>query len=326
MPHPLRWFLPGVVHEVTIRTIQGRFLLRPGDDARDLTLGVLGRGLFLYPEVNLHGFTFLSNHAHLLVSSRDGAKLATFLGYVHGNLARELGRLYGWRGPFWGRRYRPIPIVDETALVRRLRYLLAQAVKEGLVERPEQWPGATSTPWLLGADLAGTWIFRDLETRARRRGGEIDPETYTERYPIRLCPLPGWETLSRAEIAARTRALIDDVVAEARANRSHPPLGVAAVLRQDPHAAPAELTCSPAPVCHASTRTVHEAFRAAYRTFVDAFRTAAAAVKRGAAAIFSAFPPGSFPPAAPFVRPPDLFPLPWLPEPPQRPAIGRGTL
>src|SRR5262245_10997904 len=212
MGHPLRWFLPGVVYESTIRTIQERFLLRPSRLSRDLILGVIGRAQRLYSGVQLYAFVYMSNHAHLLVSADDGAQLAAFLGFVNGNVAREMGRLHGWAGALWGRRHRPIPILDEEALLARLRYLLAQGVKEGLVASPRDWPGASAVPGLLGdMTLAGRWCNRTLETRARRRGAAHAAGAFDETYLVRLTPLPAWAALDAKSLAVRYEALVHDI-------------------------------------------------------------------------------------------------------------------
>ncbi|PTL74953.1 hypothetical protein DAT35_57475 [Vitiosangium sp. GDMCC 1.1324] len=42
------------------------------------------------------------------------------------------------------------PVLDDEALVGRLRYVLTHGVKEGLVERSAEWPGLTCLPQLLG--------------------------------------------------------------------------------------------------------------------------------------------------------------------------------
>jgi putative transposase len=312
MAHPLRWFVPDTVYEFTSRTIQERFLLRPSVNARQLVLGVIARGLMLYPAVQMHAFAFLSNHWHTMLSSSCGAQMAAFMGYVNSNVAREMGRIHRWRGRFWARRTRPIPILDDVAMVERLRYLLAQGVKEGLVAHPEEWPGATSTPWLLGQTLVGIWIDRDLETRARRYSANPDPTRYTFEYELRLSPLPCWAELTREEIAERTRALMNDVVTEAQAHRRGV-AGVDAVLRQDPHSSPLESKRGPAPACHASTLPLRVAFRAAYRAFIGAFRAAADALKEdrdGASRL--PFPAGSFPARAAFVQPARSYRAPWL--------------
>jgi hypothetical protein len=77
--------------------------------------------------------------------------------YVNSNLAREAGRLYEWKEKFWGRRYQAIVVSnEEEAQIDRLEYILSNSVKEGLVERPQDWPGAHSVGALLtGEPLEG---------------------------------------------------------------------------------------------------------------------------------------------------------------------------
>src|SRR5262245_31582865 len=124
MGHPLRWFFPGVVYEITTRVCQERFLLRPSPAIREIILGVIGRAQQLY-DVRLHGFNYLSNHGHQLASADDGEQFVAFLCHVNGNIARKVGREHGWTGPFWGRRARAIPVLDEIAQVDRLKYVMA---------------------------------------------------------------------------------------------------------------------------------------------------------------------------------------------------------
>ncbi len=301
MGHPLRWFLPTVVYEVTTRTIQERFLLRPSAEAREIILGILGRALELYPHVNLHAFVCLSNHVHMLVSSRTGADFTGFTGYVNGRVAFEMGRMHGWRGPFWGRRNRPIAILDEDAQIARLRYLIAQGCKEGLVLTPRDWPGASSLPALLGdMEVEGWWFDRDQERRARTRGEQPGRYDHAIRYRFRLSPLPALAHLPPDDLRTRHRLLVEQVEAETRERHAAAgtrPLGVAALLAQDPHARPATPKHSPAPLCHASSTPVRSAFRAAYRAFVDAFRHAAEVLRASKpGSPLPTFPTGSFPP------------------------------
>ena len=140
MPRPLRLILPGQMVEVTIRTQQSRLLLRPSKELNAAILAVLGRALHLY-DVALCGFAVLSNHAHFLAVPADGQELARFMQFLNCNISKAVGRLHDWRGAVWERRYRAIPVVDEASQVARLRYVLAQGCAEGLVMRPEDWPG-----------------------------------------------------------------------------------------------------------------------------------------------------------------------------------------
>jgi hypothetical protein len=60
------------------------------------------------------------------------------MGYVCSKLAREVGRLTGWREKIFSRRYQAILISEEeSAQVERLIYLLSHGAKENLVSRPQ---------------------------------------------------------------------------------------------------------------------------------------------------------------------------------------------
>jgi hypothetical protein len=84
----------------------------------------------------------LSSHYHLLLRVENAQQLSQFMGYFNGNLAREVARLTGWKDKVWSRRYESILVTEEdTAQVDRLRYLLENSCKEGLVDSPIHWPG-----------------------------------------------------------------------------------------------------------------------------------------------------------------------------------------
>src|SRR5688500_4596269 len=116
--HPGR----GSLVEITCRTDQGRYLLRPDPVIDDILLGVLGRAQRLYP-VEICGFSFLSSHYHLLLWVPDSRSMARFMWYFQTNAAREVARLTDWPNGVWSDRYTSIPVSDEPAAqVDRLRY------------------------------------------------------------------------------------------------------------------------------------------------------------------------------------------------------------
>src|SRR4029077_5284845 len=84
-------FIPdgGALVEVTCRTLQSRFLLRPGRPLDEIIVGVLGRAQRLY-KVRCCGYTFASNHFHLLLDVDNALQLSRFMGYVSSNIAREI--------------------------------------------------------------------------------------------------------------------------------------------------------------------------------------------------------------------------------------------
>jgi len=62
--------------EVTVRTIQARFLLRPSVALNEIILGVLGRAQRLHG-VEIVAFCFLSGHFHMLVLVNDAKQLSS---------------------------------------------------------------------------------------------------------------------------------------------------------------------------------------------------------------------------------------------------------
>ena len=309
MARRIRFVPPSSLVEVTCRTVQGRWLLRPSPELRDIVVGILARARTRYSGVRLHAFVFLSNHFHLLATAESAQQLAGFMCYVNSNVAREAGRLYQWTDKFWGTRFQAIVVsLEEAAQVGRLRYVLSQGCKEGLVRRPAEWPGAQCIDALLeGKPLMGHWIDRTRQYEAHRRGREADDSLFASDEILSLESLPCWAHLPPEKIRAHIAALIADIEREttaALAAEGREPLGAQAVQRQDPHERPARVKRSPAPLIHAASRAVRLEFWAAYREFVRAFRCASERLRRGD--LSATFPPWSFPPALPYV--PDLAP------------------
>lgn len=298
-------FIPegGALVEVTCRTLQGRFLLKPTKELGSIVIGVLSRAQKLYP-VEIHAFVFLSNHYHLLLSVEDALQLARFMNYLNSNLAREAGRLYRWREKLWGRRYRAIVVsAEEAAQLGRLRYVLSHGCKEGLVARPRDWPGAQCAATLLdGRSLEGLWWDRTREYAARARGERFHRLQYAARERVTLDALPCWRDLSRSEYRRRVGEVVREIEVETAARHAREgtrPLGVKAVLAQDPHDRPHELKKALAPSFHAVTQAVRRDLVEAYRWFVSAYREATQQLRQGNKG--ARFPEGSFPPRLPFV-------------------------
>lgn len=287
MTYPLRQHMPDVVYECTTRTIQGRYLLRPSMQLRRRMIGILSSAQELYPLVKLHSFAVLSNHWEFLASSACAEEFSLYSGYVNSNFARECGRAHAWSGPFWGRRVRMIPCLDDAASIDRLRYCMAQSAKEGLVDSPLDWPGASAVPALVGdMTLVGERIDRKAIRRAReaarRRGmavNTIHEADYTHETKLQLTPLPVFQNLGQEALRMRHLELLNSIVALAASERAgRPSLGALAITRQDPHAAPLNFEPTPAPTCHTSSGKLHRAFQRLRNAFTNAYRGVALAI------------------------------------------------
>jgi REP element-mobilizing transposase RayT len=303
MARPLRFLPRGAVVEVTMRTVHGRFLLRPSRSVNDLVVGVVGRAQRKHG-MRLHALAVLSGHWHALLTPDSPQHLAAFMDYVAGNIAREIGRLHDWREKFWARRYSAIVVSDEPeAQIERLAYVLGQGVKENLVERPQQWPGVhCAAALVLGSDLQGTWFDRTACYEAWRKGASRTATDFGTPERVTFTPLPCWAALELAAYRGKIAELLRRIVEEGRRNRGGcGVLGKRKILAQHPHDKPQSSSRSPAPLVHAATRAVRVMLRAAYYDFVAAFREAAMKLGRGDR--FVRFPSGAFPPPMP-CRPP----------------------
>lgn len=309
MGRRLRYVPEGrTLFEITTRTVQGRFLLRPGPQLNRIILGILGRAQRRYG-VELHAFVFLSNHYHLLATVQSAHQLALFVGYLNANLAKEAGRLHGWREKFWSRRYQAIPVSEEEAAqLDRLRYVLSHGAKEGLVRSPRDWPGVHSIDALLGdSALKGLWFSRTREYAARQRGEEFNPLEHAETERVTLTPLPCFRHLDEDPRRARINELVAEIEATARQRYQElelEPLGRRAIQRQEPTARPNKIKKASAPLVHAATKRVRRAFFEAYHTFVATYRQASERLLLGDTATL--FPEGCFLPSRPalaFARP-----------------------
>ncbi len=242
--------------EVTVRTVQARFLLRPSVALNEIILGVLGRAQRLHA-VEICSLVFTSNHFHLLAKVNDAKQLADFMCYLNSNLAREVCRLADWADKVWARRYRAIEVSDEPEAQReRMKYILAHGVKEFLVEKAREWPGVHSVGALLdGKPLEGLWFDRTQEFSARRRGEEHERDRYTTTEPVTLSPLPCWEHLSPEVRKEKIAELVREIEEEAAAKRmatGRTVLGRAEILKQHPHQRPPRPKRSYAPLVHAA--------------------------------------------------------------------------
>ena len=303
MPRRLRLLDdPSGLVEITTRTQHGRFLMRPSEKVNDIILGVLGRAQSKYG-VDLHAFVFLSNHKHILGTVEDEEQMALFTGYLNGNLAKELGRLHGWRQKFWGRRYHSASVsLTEEDQIRRFMYLLENACKEGLVGSPLDWPGVSSASALYHGEttMQGTCFDRTARYRASLRG---EYKEFPSIETVHLTPLPFLQQRSADE----QRAFYVDAVHEVehRTAQRHEengtrPLGARAIRRQNPHDEPKAFKDSPAPLFHAANPEDFWAMYNARKAKVAAYRVAAERLKRGETDV--RFPEGCFPPRLPFVE------------------------
>jgi REP element-mobilizing transposase RayT len=294
---------PHTLVSITNRTIQERYLLRPGPSLNDLFLGILGRTQRLH-KMAIAAVSVWPSHFHLLLIVDDAEEVSDFMRDLQSKTAREVNRLTGWKGPVFEHRYDMTVVTDEEpAQVESLKHVLAPGVEENLVERVCQWPGVCSAEALMhGTPLEGHWVDRTRQYAARNQGEELRREDYVFAESVVLSPIPCWAHLPTDLYRERMKNLVEEVDTEAALARRHSGarvLGVKAILALDPQFRPSSVVRSPAPLVHAATKAARKLFYEIYAKFVSAFRAAAEALKQGRRDV--PFPVGSFPPRLPFV-------------------------
>ncbi len=234
-----RYIRPDVPYHVISRVFQGRHLLRPCAALNRIIIGVLGRGLYLYPQVRLYAYAFMSNHMHLALQA-PADQMAAFVGFVK----REISRRWGghpacrWPGTMW-HEYLATALPTPESQLACFEYILSQGVKEGLVARSELWPGVHCARQVLaGAAIRGEWFdatsysrAHDASTRSTRPT-TVRRADYYRSYEVALAVLPVWSKLSDAQRRDRARELLDRIEALGRRARGdRPPLGAKRIIR-----------------------------------------------------------------------------------------------
>ena len=218
----IRFFEPGTLLMLTSRTIFGTLFMQPDrDDLNDVITGVVAMAQRKHA-VTIHGLAFLGNHFHIIATGRDPAQIAEFMALTKAMIARRVNQLRGRTGQFWEAPYDMQLISHEPeAQIAQLAYVLAHGAKEGLVERPEHWPGVTSARQLLAGGEAepGTWVDRTAASRTTAAKRTREPERYAESLAINLTPLP---CLFEAEPEERREALHSAVQEVVERSHRHP--------------------------------------------------------------------------------------------------------
>jgi REP element-mobilizing transposase RayT len=255
--------------------------MRPSRETSEVLGGVLARAVRLHG-VEIFAFNFASNHLHLIVRAPRG-NLPQFMQYLLSNISKKVGALVKWRGAFWERRYSAQPVLDDVALLDKVRYVLAHGVKEGLVRRCSEWPGLSALPLMRDGQPRTfrwfNWTRRCRSAPPSKRGPRLDQQ-WAESEELRLTTLPvqGFGRLSVV------REFLEDCVRaiehEARLVY-RTVMGVRRLCTQPPQRRPARPERSPAPWCHTTVRQLRDEFMEGYRSFATAFLEASAEWRQG---------------------------------------------
>jgi len=149
-----RMVLPGTVLAVIHRCSEQRWFLKPSPSLNRLIAFLLAHYATKHG-IELHGFTFMSNHLHLVLTDRRGC-LPKFMGEFDSMLSRVVNRRLGRRGRLWEGAYRSLPLETQVEVLGHLAYVAANPVEAGVVSTPDLWPGLISLPQQVGTSRVCT--------------------------------------------------------------------------------------------------------------------------------------------------------------------------
>ena len=144
-----RQILPGRTYLITRRTAQRQFLLRPGEDTNPIFEFALARASEKYG-IGLIAWLAMSNHYHAVVYDPTG-NVCQFIQYFHKMVATLLNANWERRENVWSSEETCVTfLANESDVIDKVAYVLANPASAHLVRRAAQWPGATSLPYLDG--------------------------------------------------------------------------------------------------------------------------------------------------------------------------------
>lgn len=278
-----RQIVPGRVYMVTRRCTQRQFLLRPDRETTNAFIYCLALAA-QRTEMRVLAFLAHSNHHHTVVVDTHG-RMPEFLALFHKLVSKHQNALRGRWENFWASEATSVvELVGTEDILAKMTYVLTNPVKDGLIDRADHWPGASSLP----ANLNDRVVSARRPSRFFRKDGDL-PEFVT----LKVQRPPGSEQLGsrewRAMLGDRIRA-VETAARNARQVEGRRILGRAGVIRQRPTDRPqsheARRQMSPR-VASVNKWARVEAIQRS-KAFLDAYRAARALWQVGATAIFPA--------------------------------------
>lgn len=89
--------------------------------------------------VDVHGYTMMTNHYHLMVTPRSATALPQMMRDLGREYVLRYNRKYGRIGTLWAGRHRAIPITNERYWLTCLKYIEQNPVRANMVAHPSDY-------------------------------------------------------------------------------------------------------------------------------------------------------------------------------------------
>jgi putative transposase len=137
MPRPLRICLPGLTLHVVHRGNNRQRTFHSDDDFR-LYLELLVHACRRY-ETQTHAYVLMSNHVHLLMTSKHATGVSRTMQMVGSNFVRAVNEKHARTGTLWEGRFKSSPIDAESYCLACYRYIELNPVRAGMVSTPADY-------------------------------------------------------------------------------------------------------------------------------------------------------------------------------------------
>lgn len=285
-----RRLLAGATYLLTRRTYEGIFRLAPTPEINNILLFCLLHACEQH-KIQLHGFCFMSNHFHLVVTDPH-RKLSHFMHWLNLYTSKCLNVLHGRRGLLWAPGSFDLQELHRTEdVLEKLVYVICNPTRAELVKKPAQWPGELSLPRHYAEEFK--FSARRPEVFFKKDGDEKDGEDLPRTVSRGLVIPRGFgsreEFRSRLEEGIRRRCqdIADELLRKGRKFTGRKKLSL------DPEERPAtaihERKIRPVITC--GDRVMRTELLAGYQVFWELHRGAQKQVQAGARDVM--FPEGA---------------------------------
>ena len=101
--------------------------------------------------VEIWAYCLMPNHVHFVVVPKESDSLARLFQEAHKQYTRRINFRFGWRGHLWQERFHSF-VMDETYLLRTVRYVELNPVRAGFYQTPGEWEWSSANAHLQGKD------------------------------------------------------------------------------------------------------------------------------------------------------------------------------
>ena len=137
MPRSHRYLPVGLPAHLVQRGVNKQIVFRHDGD-RKAFLNWLRVNAHRY-QVSIHAWVLMTNHIHILATSKSEGGLSSMMAKTTGRYAAYFNHRYGRTGPLWQGRFKACLVASRAYLLLCYRYIELNPVRAGLVNNPEDF-------------------------------------------------------------------------------------------------------------------------------------------------------------------------------------------